>query len=189
MDRIVRVHYGGGVEESMPGGARFTSSMLVKVLAFPHRPSLCEVQIRVKDVLGWNSERLRIKLEGIYDVGQGHSHKVMMQSETKDEWEAYVLAVKESEWKCLKVVAVKHETCNLGGCFDLNACPPDEVFVTPSGGNDVAELCVVGGSSEHLHMEDAEPAKQQYLLSGSVVNEVIHDEMNEESAICATELE
>ena len=78
MDRIVRVHYGGGVEESMPVGARFTSSMLVKVLAFPHRPSLCEVQIRVKDVLGWNSERLRIKLEAKCDVGQGHSHKVMM---------------------------------------------------------------------------------------------------------------
>ena len=63
------------------------------------------------------------------------------------------------------------------------------LLLLPVGGSDVAELCVVGGSSEHLHMEDAEPAKQQYLLSGSAVNEVIHDEMNEESAICATELE
>jgi len=78
MDRIVRLHYGGSVEESMPGGAKFTSSMLLNVLAFPHRPSLCEVVGRVKDVLSWNSERLRIKLEARYDVGQGHSHKVMM---------------------------------------------------------------------------------------------------------------
>ena len=107
----------------MPGGAKFTSSMLLKVLAFPHRPSLCEVVGRVKDVLSWNSERLRIKLEARYDVGQGHSHNVMMQLGTEDEWEAYVLAVKESEWKCLEVLAVKQETLNLGGCFDLNACP------------------------------------------------------------------
>ena len=43
MDIILRLHYGGGVEESMAGGAKFTSSMLLKVLAFLSRPSLCEV--------------------------------------------------------------------------------------------------------------------------------------------------
>jgi len=55
---------------------------------------------------------------------------------TEDEWEAYVLAVKESEWKCLEVLAVKQETLNLGGCFDLNACPADDVLLLlPVGRN------------------------------------------------------
>ena len=77
-------------------------------------------------------------------------NKVMMQLEIEDEWAAYVLAVKESEWKCLEVLAVKQETFNLGGCFDLNACPADDVVVTPNGGNNVPEVSLARGCSEHL---------------------------------------
>ena len=116
-------------------------------------------------------------------------NKVMMQLETEDEWAAYVLAVKESEWKCLEVLAVKQETLNLGGCFDLNACLADDVVVTPSGGNNVPEVSLARGCSEHLQphgfvecehiqMVPVEVVKQQYLESGSALNDVVDEEMN-----------
>jgi hypothetical protein len=124
MERIVRVHYGGDVVEGLSGGAKFSSTMAVKVAAFRKCPQLFELQARVKEVLQWHEVGVRVKLQGRYDIGHGHSHKMMMQLDSEEEWDAYVLVMKESEWKCLEVVARKE--LSVHGTLDLNQCPPDD---------------------------------------------------------------
>ncbi|TVU17956.1 hypothetical protein EJB05_34018, partial [Eragrostis curvula] len=123
MERIVRVHYGGEVIESDDGCAKFSSNMAQKVVAFVKRPKYSELVSRVRNVLGWEEPGVVVDMQGRYDVGHGHSYKVMMQLQGLVEWEADVDSVKESQFKMLEVVAVKKVVKQIEHDIDLNRSP------------------------------------------------------------------
>jgi hypothetical protein len=97
MERIVCVHYDGEILQNDDGSAKFSSSMRLKVVVFKNRPKFVELVERVKDAVGWNESDVVIELQGRYDVGHGHSHKLMLDVEGDIEWEAYVDTMKESQ--------------------------------------------------------------------------------------------
>ena len=57
--------------------------MTSNVVFFPHSPSLSEVVVKVKEVLGWSDIGDDIVLEGRYDAGGSRSFTQMIPSMTK----------------------------------------------------------------------------------------------------------
>lgn len=171
MERIVRVHHGGEVLDSDNGGAKFSSNMVVKVVVFKSCPTLSDLKARLKDIFGSSKERSSYNLEGRYDIGHGRSHKVMMQLETEDEWDAYLHAVRKSEWKSLEVVV---KIVEYSGEFDLNLSPIDEADVSLAVGNAKVNL---------MNQE----ARQDNMLA--ITNQVQDDEPQGVNAMPLEEME
>ena len=96
MEWIVHVHCDGEILQNDDGSAKFNSSMRLKIVVFKNHPKFVVLVEWVKEVVGWNESDVVIELQGRYDVGHDHSHKLMLDLEGEVEWEAYVDTMKES---------------------------------------------------------------------------------------------
>ena len=105
--------------------------MTSNVVFFPHSPSLSEVVVKVKAVLGWSE----IVLEGRYDAGGSRSFTQMIPIHDNNEWDIYKELVDSSQIKSLVVVAVKVKETGRGKAkvlLDLNDAYEDVYDAGPS---------------------------------------------------------
>ena len=103
--KVLHVHHGGRVVSSS-SGVEF-ADMTEQVIFFPHSPSLSEVVVKVKAMLGWTDIGDEVVLEGRYDAGGCRAYTQMIPINVEDEWETYKELVDSSQIKSLVVVAVK----------------------------------------------------------------------------------
>ena len=154
---------------SSSSGVEFVD-MTCEVVFFPQSPSLCEVVVKVQEVLGWSEPSVALRLQGRYDAGGSRSYTQMIPIKGNDEWELYKELVDNSEIKSLVIVAVKVDvTGRKRGRQILDLNKPPSVIGTNNDGpceHDAGRSQPPEWENDHIDNEAENEMFREHKLKG-----------------------